>query len=164
MTQMMLFVPHDRSSTFYFWVGIAILPVFWAWFTLSKSFALWQRGIAFVCAAAQAFLIWETFPQMTDRYFAIVFAFPAFSIYLTLGLFTWLFMKVTRITLIELFVGAMVFGMHIDYFLHFVIDRWIAAGVPWSVSFLPLVPILLVLALDPEHRVFKQVALLTRRR
>jgi hypothetical protein len=164
MIHTMLFVPHDRRSTLYFWVGIAILPIFWAWFTLSKSFAPWQRCIAVVCAAAQAFLIWETFPQMTDRYSAIAFAFPAFSIYLTLGLFTWLFMKVTKFTLIELFAGFMVFGMHIDYFLHFTIDRWIAAGVPWPVSFLPLVPILLVLALDPEHRVFRQVTLMARRR
>lgn len=160
----MLFVPHDRRSTFYFWVGIAILPVFWAWFTLSKSFALWQRCIAFVCAATQAFLLWQTFPQMAGRYVAIIIAFPAFSLYLTLGLFTWLFMKATKITLIELFVGFMAFGMHINYFLHMTIDRWIAAGVPWAVSFLPLIPILLVLALDPEHRVLKQVALLARRR
>ncbi|MEZ0275609.1 MAG: hypothetical protein ACAH88_11955, partial [Roseimicrobium sp.] len=75
---------------FFFWLGVAIFPVFWAWFTLGRKFSNWQRYAAFgwLAVVLAAFVI--TWPQMSERYYLMSLGLPIISFWLSFCLWVWL--------------------------------------------------------------------------
>ena len=102
----------DQRQHFFFWLGVFVLPLFWSWFTLAKSFTRRERVIAFLWLVV--FSVWGFRQKMAikDQVEVISLTYPAILGWITIALVVWFLFRIRIIpTIIEIIVLIDVVGM-----------------------------------------------------
>jgi len=84
----------DFRAKFFFWLGVLVLPIFWAWFTLSKVFTNGERRLAFgwlVIYGAAAAWKWQGLAVYLEL---LPIGYPLVIFWLTAALYGWLFIRI----------------------------------------------------------------------
>lgn len=107
--------PSDQRRRLFFWLGVAVLPVFWSWFTLGRRFSRWQRKLAFGWMGLYLVLLacaHEWFVSRGGLLAADPHGVPvAFMWWMVLGVTCWL----GRCGIIEVVFVFFVFGPHLGH-------------------------------------------------
>lgn len=130
---------------FFFWLGVVILPVFWAWFTLGKRFPRWQRYLAFTWMVAALAVVAATWSRMQERYEILAHNVPVIALCVTWGLSVWLFLRLAEVPL-PFQLWALAIASSSPFVISWM-DRLAVQPFAWSGVILPFVPGLLHLAL-----------------
>jgi hypothetical protein len=99
---------NDRRRQTFFWMGVFVLPVFWAWWTLGKSHTLRERWLAFSWMTVFLALVIAQRQPLTEHWAFLKLGYPIVSLCLSVSLLVWLFFRLTGVsfpgTFIEWFV------------------------------------------------------------
>jgi hypothetical protein len=158
MSQDLCLVPRDHRSAAFFWLGVGVLPVFWSWFTMGKSFPKWQRHLAFgwMMAVVTALLI--TWPQMAERYYLLPLKLPSVMGTLTVALWIWLALRVFPLgQLVMLFIVSIDIIALLSSLCVPAYNRLSSAGLSLGMALMLLIPALLHFAVEPGHRLFARL-------
>lgn len=83
----------DERRQLFFWLGVLVLPVFWSWFTLARSFAAWQRSIAFSWLGLWSLWLWLEREAVLGHLQQKAFAYPVVLGWMSIALGVWLFIR-----------------------------------------------------------------------
>lgn len=127
----------------FFWLGLAILPVFWIWWMRPAYFSRAQRIAGWVWTAAYVALLIVFREVLSQRFEHVGFSYPVVASHVSVGLSFWLFGRLVKMQGGELVIMIVVFGKYLvelaDGFLR------ASMSVPPSVAILVL-PVLVALA------------------
>lgn len=95
----------------FFWLGMAVFPLFWVWWLNARQFTPWQiRGarlwtVLYVLAAAVA---WWASPAFRSWLASLPWSYPHIAFQVGLALWIWLFFRLFNLpsTLIGYFIGG----------------------------------------------------------
>jgi len=142
----------DPRERFFFWLGVFVLPFFWSWFTLGRSFTRNQRVVAFSWLALAVCWFVFQWQALAEHLTLLSIGYPIVAGWVTLSLLAWLCYRLgMRPRLAELIMFCCglgpLFGHTIDLFYR-------GVGTPFSATWLlpPIILALLHLSLEPVKR------------
>jgi hypothetical protein len=80
----------ERRKHFFFWLGVFVLPLFWSWFTLHRSFTHRQRYIAFSWLAVSVLMMICSRSVLVEHWELNKVGYPIFFAWLNISLLVWL--------------------------------------------------------------------------
>ena len=140
----------DQRKKIFFWLGVFILPLFWAWFTLARSFPRRERIIAFLWMAVFVAWLLHQRSAVAGQLQTVSITYPAVLGWLTVALFVWLLFRIRCVpTIIEIIVLIDVLAVFHPSTLF--ADR-IGQPFDWGWLAPPFVVALMHLAVEPLDR------------
>lgn len=142
-----------KRSRFFFWLGVLVLPIFWSWFTLSKSFSRKERTLAFGWLILSTTFILARWHQMQAHAELVAAGWPLVAWLVTLALGVWLFFRLNPdiswvfVVVQTVFIGPYFFQAFVLGILPVYRD-WPSSPI-WLL--LPLIPIALHLWIRPSQ-------------
>ena len=141
----------DQRKQFFFWLGVVVLPLFWSWFTLAKTFSRRDRLIAFLWMAA--FVVWLLVQRsaVAEQVCLASIMYPVVLGWISVALGVWLMirLRVLPATLFEYIIFFDVIGVLSPIMLF--ADR-IGGDFEWPWLLQPLALALAHLAVEPIGR------------
>jgi hypothetical protein len=151
----------DTRERVFFWLGVFVLPIFWSWFTLGRSFTRTQRYVAFSWMILTVCLVISRWPAISEHWTLISIGYPIVVGWVTIALLGWLCFRtgLFSFTIVELvfmwIIFAPTFGRVFDPFYR-------AIGAPFEMSWLlpPTILALLHLVIGPLKRATRKIPFL----
>jgi uncharacterized membrane protein len=103
-------MPNELQTSrgrFFFWIGLAVLPVFWLWWMSERHFTrrqIWCARVWCLFYVVAVNAAWVLIPYFREQITELRWTYSMVAFWIGLSLWVWLFWRVFRITIVELLV------------------------------------------------------------
>jgi hypothetical protein len=98
---------HTSRGRFVFWIGLAVLPIFWLWWMSERHFTrrqIWCARVWCLFYVVAVNAAWVLIPYFREQITELQWTYSMVSFVIGLVLWIWLLLRTWRPTLIEIIV------------------------------------------------------------
>lgn len=136
----------------FFWLGLAVLPVFWVWWMRPAYFSQRQRRAGWIWTACYVVLLIVFRDVLAHRFEFLSFAYPLVAFHITAGLSIWLLLRIARPSLWEIILFWFSFGGVFSHVPTAIMNACLAGRPSVGVFVLPTIVAGLHLLVEPARR------------